>query len=136
MITSFRQTADIFGRGGFCLRSVVVFIVRFAIPFNLVNCLGSYFYYRSLKTLTAGTVESVFASQSTFVYILSLMFLQDKFFILRVCSYFILLLVCHDALNHLTWFCGAAYLCQVSWEEFPINEVLLFLHFKYKGLLH
>lgn len=81
-----RQTADIFGRGGFCLRSVVVFIVRFAIPFNLVNCLGSYFYYRSLKTLTAGTVESVFASQSTFVYILSLMFLQDKFFILRMSS--------------------------------------------------
>eukprot|EP00111_Clytia_hemisphaerica_P004135 TCONS_00011829-protein len=84
--TFLRQTAEIFGTRGFCLRSVVVFLLRYSIPFTAINLMWNYFYYRSLKELNAGVVATVFASQSTFVYILSLIFLKDKFFILRMSS--------------------------------------------------
>ena len=72
--------------GVFTTRSLFKFCLYCCLPFNLVNVVGNYLYYRSLKTLNPGTVASVFASQSTFVYILSLLFLGDKFFLLRVRS--------------------------------------------------
>lgn len=82
--TFLRHTASIFGPRGFCLKSLVDYLLRRIIPFCIIWIGTNYLYIRSLRPLLPGTVTAIFSVSSCFVYILSLIFLRDRFYILRV----------------------------------------------------
>ncbi|XP_057309119.1 solute carrier family 35 member F3-like [Hydractinia symbiolongicarpus] len=81
--TFFRQSAMIFGPRGFCLNSLVIYLFKVILPFCLLWLLTNYLYLHSLSKLFPGTVTAVFSSGSCFVYILSLLFLKEKLYLVR-----------------------------------------------------
>lgn len=64
-------------------RSFWVFIMK-ALFFAVIAVLTNFFYLKSLEHLLPATVSAIFASQSAFVYILSIVFLGETFLFLRV----------------------------------------------------
>ena len=79
-----RQSMQILGEDGLSPLNFIKFLVIYALPLNVVTVAANYLFYRSLKTLNPSTVASIFSSQSAFVYILSIIFLGEKFFFIRV----------------------------------------------------
>lgn len=87
--TFLRHTALIFGPDGFSLKSLVNYWLRRIIPFCMIWIGTNYVYIRSLRPLLPGTVTAIFSVSSCFVYILSLIFLRDRFYLLRVVAMFL-----------------------------------------------
>jgi len=84
--TFLQESAIILGPRGLCLQSLTCFLFRVILPFCFTWLLTNYLYFRSLEKLLPGTVTAVFSSSSCFVYILSLLFLKDAFYFVRLFS--------------------------------------------------
>ncbi|XP_065678037.1 solute carrier family 35 member F4 isoform X1 [Hydra vulgaris] len=86
-LRSFLQKSELlFGSQGFCVQRLFYFSLRYTLPFCVLWLLTNYLYYLSLEKLLPGTTTAVFSSSSCFVYIFSLIFLKDSFYVIRLIS--------------------------------------------------
>lgn len=71
------------------LHGLVLYILKYVIPFCVLFLLTNYLYLLSLNYLLPGTVTAVFSSCAcSFVYILSVIFLKDKVLLFRIVAIF------------------------------------------------
>lgn len=78
----FRESATIFGTQGICLIS----LIKYILPFCTLWLGSNYLYISALEALNPADVTAVFSSVSAFVYIFSMIFLKERFFITRLAA--------------------------------------------------
>ena len=78
--TYFRESEKVFGSQGLHLKS----LIKYVAPFCLVWMLTNYSYVRALGVIRAADVTALFSSCNAFVYVFSLIWLQERLGIVKV----------------------------------------------------